>query len=131
MKIATAIATIGLVFSGPAIAQQASPRCKSLSEGITAAVKEMSYSTASDVGDNSAPRASVRATQINSAHAEVANRITLMTAHRCSPYEGPLGEKAYLLPAMRCVTASITRETPEAVRAACDRSAWEPQENAL
>lgn len=131
MKIAVVAAAVGLALSGPVVAQEGPARCKALSDGITAAVKEMSYYSASDIGDNSAPRASVRAMQINSRHTEISNRLALMAASRCAPYPGPIGESAYLLPALRCSTASVARESDEAVRTACDRSTWEPREGAL
>ena len=131
MKIAVAAVIVGLAFTGPVVAQDGATRCKALSDGITAAVKEMSYYSASDIGDNSAPRASVRAMQINSRHTEISNRLALMAASRCAPYSGPIGEGAYLLPAMSCLTASMARESDEAVKVACDRSTWGPREGAF
>lgn len=82
-------------------------RCRALSTAINASVKEMSFIDSAGIGDNSAPRATMRAAQIGAQQAEIQNDILLMRANGCASYSGSFSSSTFLLPALKCNTALL------------------------
>ena len=113
-------------------------QCRMLTMAIEGAVKEMSLIVAGGLGDNSAPRATMRASQIANKQSEIQTNILLMNANMCPPYTGPLHQASYLISAAECSLAMMRdrlaargatpratgTEKPTAI--ACDRSEWVP-----
>jgi hypothetical protein len=106
--------------------------CSALSSMIEAGEKELAKIDAEDIGDNSAPRASVRANKKVYVATMISNNLGLMREHHCAPYPRALSDAAYMLPAMTCRTAMVKLETRIAGDATtkvelpdeCDESKW-------
>jgi Tfp pilus assembly PilM family ATPase len=120
-----------------------SSQCRSLANAIDDSVMEMSALKVEGFADNSAVRATMRATQTSNKQTEIQNDILLMNSNKCTPYKHSLSPSTYELPAVRCATAKLTEQNaaleakngeqstptspdiqPSAI--ACDRSKWEP-----
>src|SRR5665213_75154 len=89
----------------------ASNQCRTLASAIDGSVKEMSQLYADRLNDNSAPRETMRATQIASQQSEIQNHILLMAANRCAPYARSISQSTYLVPALGCVLAKVKEQT--------------------
>jgi hypothetical protein len=109
-----AVVSFGVVEVGQAApkakAARPSARCAALSREITGSVQEMAMLKAGDIGDNSAPRAAMRAGQISNQQSQIQNNILLMRSEGCAPYSKTLNPDAYLLPAIECRTAMLDRQ---------------------
>lgn len=100
--------------------------CKQLEGAVDAGQKEMSFQKASELTENSAPRASVNEAKIEAAFLGVQANLTLMDQHHCQPYSHPITDSAYLSNALSCQTdfnksfVAAAGTTPPS----CDRKQW-------
>lgn len=97
--------------------------CANLARDYDDAFKELASNFASSVGDNSAPRATLRAMEDANSLAKARITLDLMRERRCPmPQSAPEGV-SYLSAALTCATdrlkASGTQSPPT-----CDRSTW-------
>lgn len=106
-----------------------SERCRELASAIDDTVKQMSLLQAQDIGDDSAVRATMRATQVAGKQAEIQNDIALMRATGCAPYAGSLAPSAYLIPAVTCTTALIERQTAQLQKQNDAQAAGQPRDS--
>jgi hypothetical protein len=85
--------------------------CGHLSEAIDLAQLNISDLAAHGVGDDSAPRATLRAAQATAYYAQIQVNLSLMVAHHCSPYGFAITEGAFLNDAAACEVAVLKAVT--------------------
>jgi hypothetical protein len=110
--------------------QQAPPepaQCRVLEQAIEDAQKEISALGVDEIGDNSAFRAAMRASQATAQQSAIQTNLALMQQSRCSPYSHPITGHAYDSPASLCVLARTARDP--GVDTACDRNTWQRSGN--
>lgn len=134
MRYLAAVMICTMAISSPALCQS-TPASRPTAGGATCAVlqadltrfeQNLAENYAESVGDNSAPRATLRAIEDQNELIQAQITIDLMRDHRCPmPARAP-SMAAYLLPAIECATARLRapgqREVP-----ACDRTTWQPR----
>jgi hypothetical protein len=104
------------------IAGGAQASCKELAAAIDDSEKDMAMAYAESVGDNSAPRATLRQMRTSTALSVIQINLQLMAAQKCPLPAGPINDSggAYVVPATECALASRIEEKPKS----CDRSTW-------
>lgn len=107
--------------------QVQSAQCRSLEGAIEDAQKEISALGIGDIGDGSAFRATMRASQASAQQSAIQNNLALMQQFKCSPYSHPIFGHAYDSPATICVLARAARDP--GMDTACDRSTWQRSGN--
>ncbi len=104
--------------------------CGSVAGAITSALQRMSERAADAIGDDSAPRATMRAVQDGADLAEVQANIAQLAAHHCPAYPHTIVQNAYMGDALKCdqaIHADVAAHVDglsDATKKACDRSAW-------
>jgi hypothetical protein len=96
--------------------------CREAGMAIDDSLREAGYTKAQDIGDDSAPRATMRAARITAEMAAIQANITLMIANHCPLPDLPMSSSVYEGAAIECVLARDT----ETVKAKCDRATWLP-----
>jgi hypothetical protein len=125
LGLAAALLLTGWAFTAlAAVPDTAEPGiCTKLSDAIDGNLRLLSSSQAENVGDDSAPRNTMRLTEENVLLSEIQGNIALMSAHRCAPYAHTIDRDAYLSDAIKCNIARLSSNT-EDVKAACNGSNW-------
>lgn len=109
------------------------PSCADLNRAIENEEKELSNVAAQDIGDNSAPRSTVRQGKAAVAVGVIQANIALLGARGCPVYPHPISASAYIDSAIVCATAMTKLQTDMILRpnaptpalpAACDETAW-------
>jgi hypothetical protein len=90
-----------VLFSGSLYAQPA--LCATLTDAIDDRLKTMSLRVAGGLGDDSAPRASVRHQQATADLLTIQINTAQMDRLSCAPVSAPLSETVYIVPALKCV----------------------------
>lgn len=112
--------------SAPAapIAKAESSACTKLASDYDIASKQLAMNHAEGVGDNSAPRATMREARNNNILEKARITVELMRGNSCKmPTEAPdMGR--YLSPALKCSTDMIGASTTPA---SCDMTTWQPK----
>jgi hypothetical protein len=133
-KLTVLVAAIVVAAPSVSVAQAAKPAptpsapvtaCASLVAAIDATQKEISALYVGNLGEDSAPRATMRASEIAGLYGEVQANIALMAANRCAPYPHPLSRAAFLGDALTCSTARLKAygQTPKDLPE-CNRTMW-------
>jgi hypothetical protein len=120
--VLAAAASFIIVFI-PASAQTAPGKCASLAADYDQIEKATASRWSSSLGDNSAPRATLRETEDANGLAQAQIIITLMQANRCPLPDHAPSIKRYLSAALACGTARLKggSDVPE-----CKMEAWQP-----
>lgn len=126
MKAASLILAAGaplLVFASPASSQPAAGKCTALAADYDQIEKAMASRWASSVGDNSAPRATLREMEDSNGLAQAQIVLTLMQASRCPLPDHAPSIKRYFSAALACSTARLksSSDVPE-----CKMETWQP-----
>jgi hypothetical protein len=102
--------------------------CSKLNAAIERNLKEISFLASLRDSEESAPRASVDSSEINSRILSIQADIMLINSGKCSPYSHPISEEAYAMDAVKCHTALLEKELSggksSALPQICDRSTW-------
>lgn len=99
--------------------------CARLSTDYVGFSKDLAANNAEAIGDNSAPRATLRAMEDSNTLARAKMTLDLMRDNRCTLPKAAPDDITYLLPALTCATDRLKArgtETPPS----CDRSSWKP-----
>jgi hypothetical protein len=129
MKYLVAVALVSLLtLPSIAAAQSAAPagRCAALTDDWKSGEMELADNEAAGLSDDSAPRATMRATQDVATYTRASLILNLMEANHCSlPARAPAAT-TYLSAALDCRLARMkaTLDEVKAGIAACDRSKW-------
>ncbi|HEU0099436.1 MAG TPA: hypothetical protein VFQ67_11760 [Allosphingosinicella sp.] len=123
LLIAFGTAASLLFFAAPVSAQTASGKCAALTADYDQIEKAMASRWSSSLGDNSAPRATMREMEDSNGLAQAQIILTLMQANRCTLPDHAPSIKRYLSAALACGTARLKggAEVPE-----CKMEAWQP-----
>lgn len=114
----------------PAIAQNNTPPvpsaarptgCALFTQVFENGLKDLSEMRVQDIGDDSAPRATMRAARATQIYAQMAVNLELMAAAKCPLPKDAVSDDWYLGAALTC---RATSATDPAFRTACDRAAW-------
>ena len=124
---------ISISISAPTVAQTArtaspvaapSATCTTLAADLTFAEQNIAISFVEGIGDNSAPRATLRAIREQNALSNAALTIALMRDNRCTmPTRAPR-VATYVVAASQCETARL-RAPGQQDLPACDRATWQ------
>lgn len=99
--------------------------CKTFQEAIENSLKLIAVSKAESIGDNSAPRATLRALEIANELTLVTANLTLMSNQRCPLPAEPIRTGKYLLNALKCSTERLKGVADSPL---CDFAKWAPDE---
>jgi len=118
--------------SPPQAAAAAVGICAKISEAIEGSEKELARLDAEDIGDNSAPRATLHAAKMNVELGLISANLAQLSAHHCVPYPHVIRSTDFMLGAMSCKTAmlrlqsAVMRDSQTKVEspAECDASKW-------
>ena len=110
------------------------PVCHELRAAIAFEEKELSTIAVDETTDNSAPRATMRATQSTQALTEIYDNVQLMAEQRCAPYPRAISAYTYIVSSRACreaiekAVATTADGAPPAFTPTpeCDRSKWTP-----
>src|SRR5688572_14824759 len=89
---------------------------------IDSSLKTIATERMDGFGDNSAPRATLRAIQVNNELLLISANVQLMALNKCPPLAEPITGYEYVAGAISCATARLKGVTkpPE-----CERDKWE------
>jgi hypothetical protein len=110
MKAALFLVAAGaplLAFASPAAAQPAGGRCTALAANYDQVDKAMASRFAEGVGDNSAPRATLREMEDSNGLAQAQIILSLMQANHCALPDHAPSIGRYLSAALACSTARL------------------------
>jgi hypothetical protein len=114
-----------------AAALQGSPGvCVAFSGAVIDGEKELAYISVDGVGDNSAPRETVRAVNSSVEMSRIQANITLMAAQQCPLPNQPVDINAYGLAALDCkiantkIALAMTKGATFSLAPECERAAW-------
>jgi hypothetical protein len=96
--------------------------CHEANFAIDEALMESSYLKARGIGDDSAPRATMRAAEVTAQVASAQANLSLLIASDCPLPDLPISASVYEGAAIDCVLA----RTEDDVKAKCNRTAWGP-----
>jgi hypothetical protein len=96
--------------------------CKQLESQIEGAEMSISANYAEGVGDNSAPRATLRELRTSNEWAEIRVSLSQMQANRCPTLTRVISGTRFMTPALTCATDRLGATTPDS----CKRSTWKP-----
>jgi hypothetical protein len=113
-----AVVAVAMCASTSAFAQSA---CDALQKAIESEIKEAALSSANGLGDNSAPRATMRQIEIANNLSIIQANIALMAQNKCPPRTAPINPGVYLSEALSCSLAILKSEKDPP---ACDKSTW-------
>ena len=99
--------------------------CVALNSRIEDDQKTLATLGAEGLGDDSAPRATMRAAQATEAVSEAQANIALLEAHHCSAYARPISDGAYMNDALVCHLARVKATDATAIPE-CDQTKWTP-----
>ena len=120
LAVALSAATLCALAAAPAHAQTT---CQTLATDYERASMNLADNFAAGLADNSAPRATLRATEDNNTLLEAQMTLHLMEANKCKmPDRAPTASK-YAVQALECRTARLKGdENPPQ----CKRETWQP-----
>lgn len=121
------LAALALPTSAQEQPADAEPPCGAYSAAVEHCLKAIATITADGIGDDSAPRATLRETRIQTQLLLIESH--LAGAHRagCPAPSGPLFTGKYLLEALECSTARLENQAKRILTEpdACKMSSWE------
>lgn len=121
MKLFLRAAVAAAAFvAAPAFAQST---CDALQLAIEAEIKDAALSSVLGIGDNSAPRATLRQLEIANNLSTIQANLTLMAQNKCPARTAPIIPAVYLSNALDCNIAIMKGEKNAP---ACDKSTWQP-----
>jgi hypothetical protein len=126
MKAVLLLAAAGaalFAFASPASGQPAAGKCTALTSDYDQIEKAMASRWTDSLGDNSAPRATLREMEDSNGLAQAQIILTLMQANRCPLPDHAPSLKRYLSAALACSTARL-KSSSEA--AECKMETWQP-----
>jgi hypothetical protein len=103
-----------------------SPACAKLGADYENASKELAMTYAEGVGDNSAPRATMREARNGNVLEKARLTVELMRGNSCRIPTEPPSLARYLSPALACQTALLGAQGGN-LPPACDMSTWQPK----
>ena len=120
MRKSFILVAFALIFSNHAYAQP-KDLCSQLMEAYDQSAKSASLSWAQGVGDNSAPRATLRELEISNQLIARQINLTLMIQYKCPLPRTPASSNEYISNAVSCSTALLMnkKSPPE-----CDLKKW-------
>ena len=126
MKATLSILAAGaslLALGSPATAQPAAGKCTALAADYDQIEKAMASRSTDSLGDNSAPRATLREMEDANGLAQAQIILTLMQTNRCPLPDHAPSIKRYFSAALACSTARLksSSEAPE-----CQMESWQP-----
>ena len=95
--------------------------CDGFLKSIDTSLKLIAMSRAEAIGDNSAPRATLRTLEIANELQLISINVSLMTSNRCTLPSEPIHTGKYLLNALKCSTERIKGVADSPL---CDTSKW-------
>jgi len=112
-----------LTLGSPATAQPVAGKCAALAADYEQIEKAMASRWTDSLGDNSAPRATLREMEDANGLAQAQIILTLMQANRCPLPDHAPSLKRYVTAALACSTARLkgSSEAPE-----CKMETWQP-----
>jgi hypothetical protein len=112
-----------LAYASSASGQPATGKCTALASDYDQIEKAMASRWADSLGDNSAPRATLREMEDANGLAQAQIILTLMQANRCPLPDHAPSLKRYVSAALACSTARLksSSEAPE-----CKMESWQP-----
>jgi len=133
-RIAAAVASLALLPAtsdaqtkaapAPSAAPSGASRlCETATSRIEDIQKDLAQIHADELGDDSAPRATMRAAQSTAFFSETQVLLAQMTQARCSPYPTTIGWDRYYAQAISCRSATLNFKTGDTLDA-CRKSAW-------
>jgi hypothetical protein len=122
MRVLVAIALFAFAARADAQGSQSSANCAAFQHAIDASEAQLSMIFARGLGDDSAPRATLRAEQQGNELRTIAINLELMIQLRCPLPKQPITTVgSYLSAALACATAQTQGEKDPA---ACKREKW-------
>jgi len=121
--IAVSVASAGLAQTKPAAPPVSAGTCSYLMKRYDNASMDMAANFASSVGDNSAPRATLRAMEDANSLSEAKMALDLMRDHRCAMPKTVPNSALYSLEAMTCASDRM-KIGAGANPPSCDRAQW-------
>lgn len=107
----------------PAVAPAAGGVCASLAKDYDDASKDLAANYAAGVGDNSAPRATLREMEDSNTLAQARITLDLMRDHRCPMPKSAPDRVFYLNDALTCATDRL-KSGGSAQPPSCNRAIW-------
>lgn len=98
--------------------------CAALASTYDGASKELATNSAEGIGDNSAPRATLRALEDSNTLAEAKMTLDLMRDHHCPMPKSAPARIFYLLPALTCANDRM-KASGSVSPASCDQQTWQ------
>lgn len=122
----TGIILISLLVTAPAAASAPAPNCAAFEAVIDGALKSQAITFANDIGDNSAPRATLSELRIANQWRKIEINLRLMEAAGCPLPTTPITGMEYLTPALTCENARLTaiRGGSTAEPSECNLDSW-------
>lgn len=99
----------------------AAPPCDGFEKAIEESLKEIAWVTASGVGDDSAPRETLRSMRIANELALIRLHLDLAARNQCPARRAPINEHKYLGQAAECRTEQLRGVKDPPV---CKRETW-------
>lgn len=95
--------------------------CQAINDVVEENLKTIALEDISDIGDDSAPRATLRQLRINNAWLSIRMNYELGRQYKCAPRRSVFATTRYIADAMGCATARLrgNYRAPE-----CDQSKW-------
>jgi len=113
------LAATGIAFSGIAAGQQP---CAMFEGYVDISLKNMAFEEAMGMGDNSAPRETIRLLRINNELQSINAHLALMAQHKCPPVKYTISTAPYRIQAAECRLAQLKGEDKSP---ACDMKNWQ------
>ncbi len=108
----------------PAAASAPAPICAAAATRLDLIQRDLSSLRVDEIGDDSAPRATMRGAQTTALYAEAQVLLTQMSQSKCSPYPEVIGNIRYLNGALACNLAKRNFKSGDKLEE-CDTSKWE------
>ena len=126
MKVALGIVVSLALAAGPSLAQTGpSSTCSGVNDRLEEIQMDLSANEAEGAGDDSAPRATMRAAQDTAHYVEIEVLLRQAEQAKCPPYPAPLGSRRYSHNAILCATARRVLRAGSDLHE-CERSKWAP-----
>lgn len=116
------LATVAVFTAQYAHASPTAVTCSDMASTYDRLSKVIADEEMSDIGDDSAPRATLRQLKINNAYSQGAQILTIMANRKCPLPENPMTPAYYFNDALTCATQRLT----DVKAPACDYSKWVP-----
>jgi hypothetical protein len=129
MKHLMMAAIAAALIAPPAMAQTVAganaKACKALSDAVEDGQQLLAQKQIAALGDDSAPRATMRAAEASAEYGRAQANLSLMVSLHCPAYTHPIGPDRFLNAAAQCQLA-VRKPGASGVPAECKRADWKP-----